>query len=74
MGLFDALDKLMDDIENGAVEKRVNQILDKVEGVGNQAADKVEKLASDSEKMVEKAGRLADRAGKTVDGIQKKQQ
>jgi methyl-accepting chemotaxis protein len=72
MGLFDALDKLMDDIENGAIEKRVNHLLDKVEGTGSQALDKVEKLAENSEKVVENAGKLVDKADRTVDRIQKK--
>lgn len=72
MGLFDALDKLMDDIENGAMEKRVNQVLDKIEGTGSQAVNKVEKLAKNTENVVNKADRLAKRADKTIDGIQKK--
>jgi hypothetical protein len=72
MGLFDSVIKAIDAIEDGAIEKRVTQGLDKVEQTLDGAVKKGEKLADSSENMVKKASQLADQADKAIDKLQKK--
>jgi hypothetical protein len=72
MGLFDALDSFLDAVENGAIEKRVTQGLDKVEKTLDDTVKKGERLADASEAIVKKVDTLGEKVDRTVETFQRK--